>query len=163
MRSAMPCASGWLASSHASTASMVITGSSRASQSSQRSPTFAASRLRRANSTDAAAIWSTTVRNSGSRAAYRNSSRNPSWSWGGGGYQGRDGVVAELVGADGIAPALRPARGCTGPTGGWRRRFCFDAHSSRQRLQAPTKLLFGANDFYIPVAVLEESKPTGPT
>ena len=28
-----------------------------------------------------------------------------------------------------IAPALRLARSCTGPTGGWRRRFCCDVHS----------------------------------
>jgi pimeloyl-ACP methyl ester carboxylesterase len=28
-----------------------------------------------------------------------------------------------------IVPALRPARGCIVPTGGWRRRFCCDAHS----------------------------------
>jgi len=30
-----------------------------------------------------------------------------------------------------------------------------------QRLQAPTQVLFGANDFYIPVAVLEEIEAHG--
>ena len=59
------------------------------------------------------------------------------------------------------APALRPARSCTVPTGAWRTRFCCWCAFEGQRLQAPTQVLFGANDFYIPVAVLEEIEAHG--
>ena len=68
-----------------------------------------------------------------------------------------------------IAPALRLARGCTGPTCAWLYRSYLRLAQAillrhafeGQRLQAPTQLLFGAHDFYIPVAVLEEIESHG--
>src|SRR6266540_5484990 len=80
IRSAACSRSGWPASSHAMTASTATVGASRAAHAAQGRLGIIAASSRRATVT--MAVWNRSIsaRNSGSRAAWWNSSRNPSGS-----------------------------------------------------------------------------------